>query len=332
MTKRRRNAYFLAAALLVAAAFAVSVCVGKYPLSGRDIFTILSGGSISEMKRNVFFTLRVPRTMMALLAGAGLGMAGSVFQLIFKNPLASPDIIGVSSGANLGAAVAIVFLGHSTVMLASSAFLGGIAVMALVIVLVRMTGHGSTTTYILAGIIMKSVSEAFIMILKFYADPEKQLAAIEFWSMGSFGGITADKLKVIFPIFLVGFLGLVLMRRQISLLGLEEEESRMLGVRVKPVRVAVLSFATLMVASIICLTGLITFIGLIAPHIARLILKRISFAWCALSSLVGAFILLLSDCLARSIYSAEVPISILTTFIGVPCLIYFMRKRKAEAI
>lgn len=332
ISEGRRKQIFLLAAVLVAAAFAMSVCVGKYPLSLSEIQTILLGGEISQQKRDVFFTLRVPRTIMALLAGVGLGMAGSVYQTIFKNPLASPDIIGVASGANLGAAIAIVLFGHSTFLLAASAFAGGMLVMLLVIALVRSSGYANTTTYILAGIILKAVSEACIMILKFFADPEKELAAIEFWSMGSFGNITASKLFVILPIFFIGLAGLLLLRRQVALLGLEEEESRMLGVRVKLIRIVILTFSTLMVTSIICLTGLINFVGLIAPHIARLVLKRTSFASSVFASLAGAFILLVADCLARSIYSAEIPISILTTFIGVPFLIYFMRSRKAGRI
>ncbi len=332
ISEGRRKQIFLLAAVLVAAAFAMSVCVGKYPLSLSEIQTILLGGEISQLKRDVFFTLRVPRTIMALLAGVGLGMAGSVYQTIFKNPLASPDIIGVASGANLGAAIAIVLFGHSTFLLAASAFAGGMLVMLLVIALVRSSGYANTTTYILAGIILKAVSEACIMILKFFADPEKELAAIEFWSMGSFGNITASKLFVILPIFFIGLAGLLLLRRQVALLGLEEEESRMLGVRVKLIRIVILTFSTLMVTSIICLTGLINFVGLIAPHIARLVLKRTSFASSVFASLAGAFILLVADCLARSIYSAEIPISILTTFIGVPFLIYFMRSRKAGRI
>lgn len=332
ISQGRRKQIFLLAAVLVAAAFALSVCVGKYPLSLREIGRILLGGDISQIKRDVFFTLRVPRTIMALLAGSGLGLAGSVYQTIFKNPLASPDIIGVASGANLGAAIAIVLFGHSIFLLAASAFLGGMLVMLLVIALVRSSGYASTTTYILAGIILKAVSEACIMILKFFADPENELAAIEFWSMGSFGNITASKLMVIFPIFLTGFIGLLLLRRQVALLGLEEDESRMLGVRVKRIRIVILTFSTLMVTSIICLTGLINFVGLIAPHIARLILKRTSFSSAIFASLAGAFILLVADCLARSIYSAEIPISILTTFIGVPFLVYFMRSKKAGRI
>lgn len=325
---RRRNKYFLFAGLLVVAAFAVSICAGRYPLSGKEIVTILSGGEISVIKRDVFFALRLPRSLMALIAGAGLGMAGSVFQLTFKNPLASPDIIGVSSGANLGAALAIVLFGYGTVPVVSFAFLGGLLVVFLVMALAQTTGHGDTMTYILSGIIMKAVSEAFIMLLKYFADPEKELAAIEFWSMGSLGNITASKLTAVFPVFLAGFAGLILMRRQIALLGLEEDESRMLGVRVKLVRLIVLGFATLTVASVVCLTGLISFVGLIAPHIARLAIKRISFAWCLFSSLSGAFILLVSDCAARSITGSEIPVSILTTFIGVPVLVWFMRKRR----
>ncbi|MEL7624074.1 MAG: iron ABC transporter permease [Clostridiales bacterium] len=332
ISEGRRKQIFLLAAVLVAAAFVLSVCVGKYPLSLEEIRTILLGGEISQLKRDVFFTLRVPRTIMALLAGIGLGLAGSVYQTIFKNPLASPDIIGVASGANLGAAIAIVLFGHSTFLLAASAFLGGMLVMLLVIALVRSTGYANTTTYILAGIILKAVSEACIMVLKFFADPEKELAAIEFWSMGSFGNITASKLLVILPIFLAGLAGLLLLRRQVALLGLEEDESRMLGVRVKLIRIVILTFSTLMVTSIICLTGLINFVGLIAPHIARLVLKRTSFASGIFAALAGAFILLVADCLARSIYSAEIPISILTTFIGVPFLVYFMRSRKAGRI
>lgn len=329
---RRQKQAFLFAAALVAAAFVVSICVGRYPLSLRDITLILAGNAPSETAHNVFFTLRLPRTVMALLAGIGLGMAGSVYQTIFKNPLASPDIIGVANGANLGAAIAIVLFGHHTLWVASCAFAGGMLVMLLVITLVRSTGQASTTTYILAGIILKAASEAFIMILKFFADPEKELAAIEFWSMGSFGAITGGKLLVVLPGFLVGLIGILLMRRQVSLLGLEEEESRALGVRVGVVRISVLLFSTLMVTSVICLTGLINFVGLIAPHIARLALKRTSFASCLFASLAGAFILLVSDSLARSLYSAELPISILTTFIGIPVLIYFMRGRKAGRI
>jgi len=328
----RQKNYMLVTGLLVAVAFVGSLLAGRYSLSLGEITAILTGGHADPMSRAVLLNIRLPRTVMALLAGAGLGFAGSVFQLVFKNPLAAPDIVGVTSGANLGAAAAIVLFGTSTAMMASAAFLGGMLVLLLVVFIARLSRNSSTVTYILAGIIMKAVSDALIMILKFFADPERELAAIEYWAMGSLGGITAAKLAAVTPFFLVGFIGLILMSRQIILLGLEEDESRTLGVRVKLVRTTVLGLSALTVASIISQTGLIAFAGLIAPHAARLALKRISFAWCVLSAMTGALILLISDSLARSMTTVEIPVSILTTLIGVPVLLYFMWSRKAGRV
>ena len=327
-TAERQKEYLLITGLLVLAAFVVSLVVGRYHLSFGEVAAILTGGSADPMSRAVLLNLRLPRTVMALLAGAGLGMAGSVFQLVFKNPLAAPDIVGVTSGANLGAAAAVVLFGTGAALMATTAFLGGMLVLLLVVAVARLSRNPSTVTFILAGIIMKAVSDSFIMMLKYFADPEKELATIEYWAMGSLGGVTASKLAAVAPFFLAGFAGLVLMRRQILMLGLEEDESRALGVRVKLVRTIVLGLSALTVASIISQTGLIAFTGLIAPHAARLALKRISFAWCVLSSLAGALILLVSDCLARSLASVEIPVSIPTTLIGVPVLLYFMWSRK----
>jgi len=332
MDDRRQKRYFIITGILLAVSFIASLLVGRYPLSARDILTIISGGETSAVSRDVFFTLRLPRTLMALMVGAGLGMAGSVFQLIFKNPLAAPDIIGVSSGANLGAAAAIVLAGHNAALMASSSFIFGMLAVILVVSLVRLRGSSNAVAYILFGIIIKAVCESIIMIMKYFADPERELAAMEFWAMGSLGDITASKLVSVVPFFLVGFVGLIFMRRHILLLGLEDDESRALGVRVGPVRTAVLGFATLAVASVISLTGLVVFVGLNAPHAARLALKRVSFAWCVLSAMVGALILLVSDCIARGVSSAEIPVSIPATFIGVPILLVFLLKRRAGEV
>lgn len=314
------------------AALLLSLCVGKYPISGQEILDILSGRAVNGLTRDVFLTLRLPRTLMALLAGLALGMAGSVYQTIFKNPLAAPDIIGMASGANLGAACAIVLLGSGALTVAFGAFTGGIAAVVFVMLLVRVTGSKSTATYVLAGIVISAMAQALIMTLKFFADPEKELAAIEFWSMGSFGGVTLQKFLTVLPVVLLSMAGLCLLRRQVSLLSLDEDESRMLGLRIAPVRAAVLALSTLMVAAVISVTGLITFIGLIAPHIARLILRRNNFSATVFSALIGGTVLLYADCLARVLYSAELPISILTTLVGVPFLIYFMCNRKRGRI
>lgn len=312
----------------------VSVCVGKYSISIEDILAILGGSDeVSVMSRKVFFTLRLPRTFMAILAGAGLGLAGSVYQIIFKNPLASPDIIGIAGGANLGAAVAIVSVSSSGMIgIAMGSFVGGFLAVLGVMLLVKVTRSRSTATYVLAGIVINAISKAFIMGLKYFADPENELAAMEYWEMGTLGNTTASKVMAIFPMFFVGFAGLLLLRRQIELLSLGDNECRALGMRLRLVRTIILLLSTLLVASVISITGLISFAGLIAPHISRLALKRNNSLTMCLSGLMGALVVLAADILARLIYSTELPISILTTVIGVPLLIYFLCERGKERV
>ena len=316
----------ITAAVITAAV--VSVCVGKYTITTADIQAILKGEQVQAMTRKVFTTLRLPRTVMALIAGVGLGIAGSVYQIIFKNPLASPDIIGIAGGANLGAAVAIVSVSTSgMIAIAAGAFWGGLIAVVCVMLLVKATRSRSTSTYVLAGIVINAISKAAIMALKSFADPENELAAMEYWEMGTFGNTTLSKLLSIRPMFLIGLAGILLLRRQIELMSLSDNECRALGVRLRPVRAAVLALSTLMVGSIISVTGLISFAGLIAPHTARLMLRRNDSTTIIMSGLVGAFVVLTADILARVLYSAELPISILTTVIGVPILIYFLCAR-----
>lgn len=316
----------ITAAVITAAV--VSVCVGKYTITTADIQAILKGEQVQEMTRKVFTTLRLPRTVMALIAGVGLGIAGSVYQIIFKNPLASPDIIGIAGGANLGAAVAIVSVSTSgMIAIAAGAFWGGLIAVVCVMLLVKATRSRSTSTYVLTGIVINAISKAVIMALKYFADPENELAAMEYWEMGTFGNTTLSKLLSIRPMFLIGLAGILLLRRQIELMSLSDNECRALGVRLRPVRAAVLALSTLMVGSIISVTGLISFAGLIAPHTARLMLRRNDSTTIIMSGLVGAFVVLTADILARVLYSAELPISILTTVIGVPILIYFLCAR-----
>jgi len=320
----REKPLILTAFAIVLFTFIFSLFIGRFPLSVGDITAIITGGEVSSISRAVFINLRLPRVIMGLIAGAGLGMAGCVLQLIFKNPLASPGIIGVSSGANLGASAAIVLFGYQAAFVMPSAFLGGMAVVAMVIIIARMAGQHDTVVYVLAGIIMRAVSEAFIMIFKFYADPMGQLASIEFWAMGSLASITASKVMSILPGFIVGAVGLSLLWRQVMMLNMNEDEGRALGVSVGFIRMVVLGLVALTVASIVSVTGLISFIGLIAPHIAKLAYKRVNYTWFLLSALFGAFIMLVSDMAARTMHTSEIPISILTTIVGVPFLVWFM--------
>ncbi len=327
MNFREKSVTGIILTFLITATALISLLAGKYPLSLNNAVAIILGKETDTISAAVFFRLRLPRTLMAILAGAGLGLAGAVYQTVFKNPLASPDIIGISAGANLGAAFAIVLSSYSMVAVGFGAFAGGITAVVCVMILVKSTKANTTATYILSGIIISSVAKALIMLLKYYADSESQLAAIEYWTMGSLASVTLSKLSGILPFWIIGFSGIILLHRQVSLLSLNEDESKALGVRLNSVRIIVLGFSTLLVASVICVTGLISFSGLIAPHIAYFLCKKRDKQYLIMSSLTGAFVILLSDIFARTLGSAEIPLSILTTIIGVPVLVYFMVRR-----
>ncbi|MDY6064914.1 MAG: iron ABC transporter permease [Finegoldia sp.] len=328
--QRKLIKLFGGSTVVIFIATVLSICVGKYSIDIKDIWNILIGSeNVSLMMKKVFFTLRLPRTFMAIIAGFGLGLAGSVYQIIFKNPLASPDIIGIAGGANLGAALAIVLLSSSGMIgIAMGSFIGGFLAVMAVMFLVKATRSRATATYVLAGIVINSISKAVIMGLKYFADPENELAAMEYWEMGTLGNTTATKVMTIFPLFLVGVVGIILLHRQVEMLALSDNECRALGMRIGIVRTFILLLSTLLVSSIICVTGLISFVGLIAPHISKLILNRNNFTTIMLSSFIGSIVILIADIFARLLYSVELPISILTTIIGVPILIYFLCKKE----
>ncbi|WP_353095484.1 iron ABC transporter permease [Tissierella praeacuta] len=319
---------YLIASILLGAAFLISIGVGRYPIHPRDIFKIIFGGEVEPTVKMVFFSLRLPRTIMVTIAGIGLSISGSVYQTIFKNPLATPDIIGVASGANLGAAIAIIFIAGGTFAVAVSAFLGAVVTVFIAIGLTKLSKDKGILTFVLSGIVIGSITQGLIMMLKFFADPERQLAAIEFWSMGSFAGVTKEKVISILPFFLIGITVLILLRWQINILSLSDDEGKSLGISVELIRFGVIVAATLVVASIVCITGIIYFIGLIAPHIGRMITKKNDFHTTILSGFIGSIILIAADCLARSLAGSEIPISILTTFIGAPYLAYLMTRLK----
>lgn len=313
----------MAACLVVAAATVASLVIGRYSVNWTEVFQ-------DSMSAKVFFSLRLPRTCMALAAGFGLAVTGSVYQAVFQNPLAAPDIIGVSSGATAGAAAAILFLGGGVAATALCAFAGGLAAVLAALTLAALSRRSGIATIVLSGIVINALAQAILMLLKLTADPEKQLASIEFWTMGSFSDVTMDKFSGVILWALLGIVGIFLLHRQILLLSLEEEDARMLGVPVKWMRRLVLLLATLITGAVVSVTGLISFIGLLAPHIARLLTKSSRFSTTVLSGLVGSGLMLMADCLARSIASSEVPVSIITSLLGAPFL-FFLLCRKGES-
>lgn len=301
--------------------FVLSLFVGKYPLT---VDHILEG---NEQAMRVFWTLRFPRTCMAVLGGFGLGVVGMIYQTVLRNPLASPDIIGVSSGASAGAAFAILFLSGTMMSVTASAFVGSILAVVLALGLSAMAPGKGNSTMVLSGLAVHSLAQTVLMILKLSADPERELASIEYWIMGSLNGITMQKIPFTLIITLLCMAILFLLYRQILLLSMEEEEARMLGVPVQKVRMVILLLATLIVAAIVSVTGIISFVGLLAPHAAKLLTKdsRVSTLW--LSGMLGSILLCMADIFARSMAANELPVSIFTSLIGAPFLIYLMMRK-----
>ena len=315
-----KNIIFLMTLVLLAE-LVLSLFVGKYPLS----FEGLMAGEEQAMR--VFMTLRLPRTCMAVLAGFGLGVAGMVYQTVFRNPLASPDIIGVSSGASAGAAFAILFLTGSALAVMGSAFLGSMIAVALVLALTSIAPEKGNASIVLAGIAIHSLAQTILMVLKLSADPEKELASIEYWIMGSLNGITLDKLPVPFILSVFCMIALFLLHRQVLLLSVEESEAALLGVSVEKMRLCILLLATLVVAATVSVTGIISFVGLLAPHCARLLTKdnRIHSLW--LSGLLGGSILCVADIFSRSVAQSELPVSVFTSLLGAPFLIWLLLRK-----
>ena len=329
-TYNYRNKIILLSAIQVLLLLAVlvwSVITGQYPLTLKGL---LSGDTMSIM---VFKRLRLPRALMGVIGGFGLSISGYIYQLIFKNPLASPDIVGVSSGASAGAALAIVAVSASVPVISISAFIGAVTALIITLLTAYLVPGRNSYTIVLAGIAIHSVAQTILMFLKLAADPEKQLASIEYWIMGSLNGISRDSLAIPFLTTLTGFIVIALLYRQVLILSTSEEEAVSLGVNVTILRFIILMLATLVVSSIICVTGLISFIGLIAPHIARLLTKRNDIFTYITSGLTGAILLTLADILARSVSSSELPVSIFTSILGAPLLIILLiRANKKEAL
>lgn len=272
------------------------------------------------MQWRVFLTLRLSRTVTAVIGGFALGVSGFVYQTVFRNPLASPDIIGVSSGASAGAAAGILFWG-TTAAITLFSFAGAFCAVLLSLILASIDKTDRKSTIVLAGIAVHALAQTVLMCLKLTADPERELASIEYWIMGSLSSVNIYRasINLTFCILCIGVL--FLLHRQTLLLSTEEGEAKMLGVNVGLLRFVVLTAATLTVSCVVSLTGLISFVGLLAPHIARRIIGDNRKATMALSGIMGGILLCFADILARSVAKTELPVSIFTSLLGAPFLI-----------
>ncbi|NLL62671.1 MAG: iron ABC transporter permease [Ruminococcaceae bacterium] len=312
----------------------IALCAGKYPITPAEsievLFSELFGrtGTFSEMTRNVVMGLRIPRIFASILCGIMLSMSGVAYQGIFKNPLVSPDFLGVSNGAAIGAAIAIL-LGFSGAFLSGVAFIGGIIAVSITVLIPTIMRSHSNIMLVLSGIIVGGAMSSILGFIKYVADPETELAAITYWIMGSFSYVTIDEIKGIIWTMLIPAVILLAMSWWIDVLSMGETEAKSLGANIVVIRNLAIACATLMTASSVCIAGTIGWIGLVIPHFARMIVGPNNTKLIPTAGLMGGIFLLIVDTLTRTISVAEMPVSILTGLIGAPfyaLLLYRQRK------
>ncbi|GAW35119.1 putative ABC transporter permease protein [Roseovarius sp. A-2] len=303
----------------------LALMIGPYGLSPGEVLAALMGRGEAQAQI-VVWNIRLPRIGAALLVGAALAAAGASYQALFRNPLVSPDILGVSAGAGLGA-VAGIFLSLPVAAIQGAAFAGGMAavgVVTLVAGLVRNTDR--TLTLVLIGVVIGALAGAATSLLKVLADPYDQLPAITFWLLGSLASVTSADIGPALPAVILGLVPLALLRWRINVLSLGDEEARALGVEAGRTRFLVIAAATLITASVTALAGVVGWVGLVIPHIARMLVGPGFGRLLPTSVLIGAGYLLVVDTAARSIAAIEVPLGILTAVIGAPFFVWLLAR------
>lgn len=314
-----------------------SFTIGRYSVTLSQLFEILNykifGGTtnLAQSVETVIFKVRIPRILLAVLIGASLAIAGVVYQGLFKNPMVSPDILGASSGAGYGAAIAIL-LSFNSAEIQISAFMFGLAAVAITIIISKYIGKSNNNilALVLTGMVVNTLFSSFISITKYLADTDDKLPAITFWLMGGLSSVSLkDLLIIIFP-FLVGIIPLLLIRWKLNVLSFGEEEAQGMGVDTGKIRVLTIFCSTLLTASAVSIGGMIGWIGLIIPHIARLIVGPNYKVLLPASALIGGIFLLIVDDIARCLLSVEIPIGILTSIIGAPFFLYLLFKERRQ--
>ena len=315
---------FGASILILAAVMYFSLVSGRYPVEPYELFQILGKNwfgmnfQVYKPAENMLLNVRMPRLLAAGLVGASLAIAGATFQAVFRNPLVSPYLLGVSQGASVGAATAILLGVGTTIAIQGSALAGGIIAVALTVSIPRMLKNESTLMLVLSGVIVGGFGTAALGALKFIANPETQLAQIVFWQMGSLQDVRAPSLGQFAIVAVPCILLLLAMRWRINILSLGDDEARTLGVNLAQTRGVTILLATLVTATSVCIGGPISWVGLVIPHLCRLLVGSDNKKLMPLSITMGAAFMMLVDTLARSLTSAEIPLSVLTGFIGTP--------------
>ena len=309
------------AALLAAFTF------GPYSLTpGEVLAALLAGPAATGDAATVVWNLRLPRIAAGLLVGMALAAAGAAYQGMFRNPLVSPDILGVSAGAGLGASLAILY-GLPLAAVQGAAFCGGLLAVGVVyFVAGRVRRHDPVLILVLAGVAVGTLFGAGISLVKVLADPSAQLPSITFWLLGGLNAAAPADLALAAPLVAVGLVPMLLLRWQVNLLALSDEEAAAMGVNVTRLRLVLIASATLMTAAAVSIAGIVGWIGLVVPHAARLLVGPEFSRLLPTALLLGGGFLVATDTLARSVTVIELPLGILTAFVGAPVFLWLLAK------
>lgn len=322
--------WLLAAAVLALAVAAVMT--GPYQTSLGDLLQAAARyfglGTTAEdgpgTIDTILFGVRIPRVAAALLTGAALAGAGAVYQGLFRNPLVSPDILGVSAGAGLGAAFGI-FFSLPVFAIQGLAFVAGLGTVGLVYLIATMVrSYEPTLVLVLSGVVMGALAGACLSLLKILADPYDQLPAITFWLLGSLAAIRPQDVWGALPAVLIGLLPILLLRWRMNVMSLGDEEASALGINPRKLRLILVMAATLMTAAVVSIAGVVGWVGLVIPHIARLLVGPDFTRLLPTAMLIGAGYMLLIDMIARNLTTTETPLGVLTAFIGAPVFIWLL--------
>lgn len=330
---RRNSAVNIVLFLLLLVLVIVCLCVGKYSISPGECLHVLSGKIFNfqadwdKMDEKLLLGVRLPRTLAAVIVGAALSLSGAVYQGIFKNPLVSPDFLGVSSGACVGAAAAIL-LSMSAGFIQVFAFAGGIAAVALTVMIPKAMRSDSNIMLVLAGIIVSGAMSSVLGFIKYIADPDTELAAITYWQLGSFAYVDKQALLGILPLSAAAAAILLAMSWWINILSLGEQEARSLGANITLLRGTCIICSTVLTAGAVCISGTIGWIGLVIPHFGRMIAGSDNRTLLPATCFIGGIFMLVVDTVTRMIGPAEMPISILTGIIGAPFYAWLLYRQR----
>lgn len=334
MFSRTGSARFTLILIIIAAlSVIVTLGIGRYPVPPLDVVRVLGARLIGQESpvagrvESVILVVRLPRVIAGFIVGAGLAVSGAAFQAIFKNPLVSSQILGVASGAGFGAAIAIL-LAESLILIQVSSFVFGLLAVFLTYMLSRMRKRTSILMLVLSGIVISSLFSALTSMTKYVADPMNKMPAITFWLLGSLNHVSARQLYVLGPIMAASMGLIFVLRWRINVLTMGDEEARSMGIDTEKLKAVIIVCATLITAASVCICGIIGWIGLVIPHIGRLLVGPDNRRLIPAAILLGGAFLILVDATARSVSSSELPIGILTSVIGAPIFALLLRKSR----